>query len=283
MIRHSPSTFTDPSTPHDERLHPMAQARIAVRLSSFGAPLRQSLAAAASLGVKAVQLDAGPPLKLSELSATGIRQLRKLVSDFDMKIAAIRFQTRRGYDTLEGLSRRVDATKTLMATAYELGAPLLINRLGDVPEKTDDPRYQTLVEVVSDLGRHGTRVGTFFAAETGSEPGASLAKLLESDHNAFVAAALNPGTLIINRFGCGEAIRALGDRIRVVVATDGVVDLSAGRGVTVPIGQGTADYPEILAELENRGFSGHLIVGEDQPHPEALQRLADTIGYLQNL
>jgi sugar phosphate isomerase/epimerase len=51
----------------------------------------------------------------------------------------------------------------------------------------------------------------------------------------------------------------------------------------VPIGQGTADYPEILAELENRGFSGHLIVGEDQPHPEALQRLADTIGYLQNL
>lgn len=261
----------------------MAQVRLAVRLSTFGLPLRTALAAAASLGVKAIQLDTGPNLKLTDLSDTGLRQLRKLISDFDMRIVSIRFATRRGYDCLDGLSRRVDATKTMMSTAYRLGAGLVINRLGDIPTTEDDPRYTSLVEVISDLGRHGTRVGTFFTAETGSEPGPTLAKLLAADENAFVAAALHPGRLIVNRFDCIEAIRALGERIQIVVASDGVLDLSAGRGIPVPLGEGTADYPAILSELENRGFAGSLVVGDEQPRPDARERVAQSIEYLQNL
>lgn len=261
----------------------MAQARIAVRLSTFGLPLRPALTLAATLGVRAVQLDFGPEMRLTDLSDTGIRQFRKLVADFDLRIAAIRFPTRRGFDCLDGLSRRVDATKAMMSTAYALGAPLVICRIGEVPDSPDDPRYRSLAEVISDLGKHGTRVGTFLAAETGSESGATLAGLLETDSNAFVAAALNPGRLIVNRFEVREAIRALGDRIQIVLATDGVLDLSIGRGVNVPLGQGTADYPELLAELENRKYGGYLVVGDEQPLPDAKQRTADAIEYLNNL
>jgi sugar phosphate isomerase/epimerase len=261
----------------------MAHIRIAVRLSSFGLPLRQAIAAAASLGATAVQLDARVDIRLSELSATGIKQLRKMIADFDMRIASLRFQTRRGYDCAQGLSERIDATKQAMATAYRLGAPLVINQIGTVPEQSDDPRYQGLAAVISDLGRHGTHVGALLAAETGTESGATLAKLLAVDENAFVAAALNPGKLIVNRLSVDEALHELRDRIQAVVASDGVIDLAAGRGIDVPLGQGTADYPAIIASLENRSYSGYFIVGQEDPDPQSMQSTADAIEYLRNL
>lgn len=261
----------------------MAQVRIAVRLSSLGLPFRQSLAAAASIGAQAIQIDAGTDVRLSELSTTGIRQLRKMINDFDLRLASIRFQTRHGYDVAEGLSRRIDATKDVMKIAYQLGAPLVINQVGHIPESADDPRFQGLAAVISDLGRHGTRVGTFFAAETGTEPGPLLARLLQSDQNAFVAAALNPGKLIVNRFDLDEAVRSLADRIQIVIATDGVLDLAAGRGIQVPLGQGTADYPTLLAQLEQRSFRGSFVVGDENATPQSPQRAADAIEYLQNL
>jgi sugar phosphate isomerase/epimerase len=261
----------------------MAQVRIAVRLHSFALPFRQSLALAASMGASAIQLEAGKDVRLSELSATGIRQLRKMIADFDLRIASIRFQTRHGYDHADGLSRRIDATKDVMRLAFQLGAPLVINQIGNVPEETDHPRFESMAAVISDLGRHGTRVGTFLAAETGTESGPALARLLEADENAFVAAALNPGKLIVSRFDVSEAISALGNRIQIVIASDGVLDLAAGRGIDVALGQGTADYPNILAELENRQFKGHLVVGDEQPGPDSQARARDGIEYLRNL
>lgn len=261
----------------------MAQVRIAIRLSSLGLPFRQALAAAASLGAKAIQIDAGTDVRLSELSTTGIRQLRKMITDFDLRLAAIRFQTRRGFDCADGLSRRIDATKDVMSIAYQLGGPLVINQIGNLPDSPEDPRYEGLAAVISDLGKHGTRVGTLLAAETGTESGPTLARLLQSDQNAFVAAALNPGKLIVNRFDVDEAVTALSDRIQIVIASDGVLDLAAGRGINVPLGQGTTDYPALLAQLEQQGFAGYFVVGDETATPQSPQRTADAIEYLQNM
>ena len=261
----------------------MPRPRLAIRISALGLPLRQGLAQAAALGVAAIQIDAGVDVRLSELSATGLRQLKKLVNDFGLRIAAIRFQTRHGFDCVEGLSRRIDATKSVMTIAYQLGAPLVINQIGNVPAEATDPGFQSLTEVISDLGRHGTRVGTLLAAETGSEPGESLARLLQTDQNAFVAAALNPGKLIINRFDVEAATRALADRIRIVIASDGVVDLAAGRGIEVQLGQGTADYPAILARLENQRFDGCFVLGDERAGPDGRQRVAEAVEYFGNL
>jgi sugar phosphate isomerase/epimerase len=261
----------------------MAQTQVALRLSTLGLPLRQALAAAASLGAAAVQLDARTDIRLSELSATGVKQLRKMIADFDLKIASIRFQTRRGYDCAEGLSRRIDATKQAMSMAYQLGAPLVVNQIGPVPEPAEGPRYESLAAVISDLGRHGTHVGALLAAETGTESGETLAKLLAVDENAFVAAALNPGKLIVNRFSVEAAVKALAERIQVVIASDAVVDLAAGRGIHVPLGQGTTDYPAIIAALEHRTFSGYFVVGDEDADTDSPRAAGEAIEYLKNL
>jgi sugar phosphate isomerase/epimerase len=270
----------------------LAQLSIAVRLSTIApqslsklqaAPLRAAFATASRIGASAVQIDARNDIRPSELSATGLRQLRKMLDDFNLRVASVRFQTRRGYDSPEDLSRRIDATKEAMEMAYKLGAGLVINQIGNIPEKEDDPRYQTLAAVMSDLGRHGAHVGAFFAAETGTDQGEKLAKLLETDNAAYVAVALNPGKLIINRFSVPETIKAIGNRIRTLIAVDGVVDLAAGRGITVPVGQGTADFPSILAHLEDFQFAGHVVVGDEERNANSLANAADAVQYLKNL
>lgn len=147
-----------------------------------------------------------------------------------------------------------------------------------------DPRWDTMREVLDDLGRFGARVGAFFAAETGTEPGEHLARLIDTSSEAYIAVALNPGQLIINRHSVSDAIAALGDRIRIVNAVDGVLDLAAGRGIAVPVGQGTADFPSLLGQLEDIPYRGPFVVGRSEmPVDTARQEIAATIEYFRNM
>lgn len=156
--------------------------------------------------------------------------------------------------------------------------------LFDSESESVDPRWETMREVLDDLGRFGARVGAFFAAETGTEPGEHLARLIDTSSESYVAVALNPGQLIINRHSVSDAITALGDRIRIVNAVDGVLDLSAGRGIAVPVGQGTADFPSLLGQLEDIPYRGPFVVGRSEmPAATARQEIAATIEYFRNM
>ena len=258
----------------------MAELNIAVRVDALRMPLRKALETAAQMGVSAVELNAQNQIHPSQLSDTGLRQLRKILDDLNLKVASLRFQTRRGYDNTQDLDRRVEATKAAMQLAYRLACPVVVNSIGSIPEAQEDPRWASMQSVLDDLGRFGTKVGAFLAAETGSTSGETLARMLNSSPDAFVAVALNPGQLIINRFDVREAVLALKDRIELVYAVDGVIDLAAGRGVSVRLGQGTADFPELIGLLEDVQYRGRFVVGRDDSSAQELQQ---GIEYLQNL
>lgn len=258
----------------------MAELNVAVRVDAMRMPLRRSLEMASRIGVSAVELDARNEIHPSQLSDTGLRQLRKMLEDLDLKVASLRFQTRRGYDNPQDLDRRVEATKSAMQLAYRLGAPVVVNAIGAVPESDDDPRWSSLQSVLNDLGKHGARVGSFLAAETGSESGETLAKILDGASDAFIAVALNPGQLIINRQNVRDAVVALKQRIQIVNAVDGVLDLAAGRGLSVPLGQGTADFPELIGMLEDVQYRGRYVVGRPDSTHEELQQGVDYLKHL---
>lgn len=262
------------------RIETLARLKVAVRIDSLGMSLRQALIAAAEMGAQAVELNARTGIHPSQLSDTGLRQLRKMLDDLGLKVAAIRFPTRRGYDNPVDLDRRVEGTKSAMQLAYRLQAPVVVNQIGLVPEQPEGQAWSNLQSVVDDLGRYGARVGAFFAAETGTEPGQRLEQLLDSRDDGFIAVALNPGQLIINRHDVPEAIKALRQRIQVVCAVDAVLDLAAGRGLSVPLGQGTADFPEIIGMLEDVQYRGHFVVGRPDSDPQELQQGID---YLRGL
>ena len=109
----------------------------------------------------------------SQLSDTGLRQLRKMLDDLNLRVASLRFQTRRGYDNPDDLDRRVEATKEVMRLAYRMGASVVVNQIGRVPDSKEDSKWEFVASVLNDLGQYGARVGAFLAAETGTESGST--------------------------------------------------------------------------------------------------------------
>ena len=258
----------------------MAEINLAVRLSALKMPFRRAIHAAAKLGASSIEIDARQEIHPAQISETGLRQLRKLLEDLNLRVSSLRFQTRRGSDQVEDLDRRVDAPKETMKLAYRLGTSVVVNAIGHVPHEQSDPRWVTLQQVMNDLGRYGAKVGAFLCAETGSEDGKTLSELLNSQEDAFVGVAFNPGQLVINRFSAAEAMDELKDRIQIVYAVDGVLDLAAGRGVATPLGLGSVDFPALLGKLEDQHYRGRFVVGRPDSNQE---EIAQAIQYLREL
>ena len=65
-----------------------------------------------------------------------------------------------------------------------------------------------------------------------------------------------------------EAVEALGPRILHVHARDGVRDLARGRGLEVPLGRGSADFPGLLGALENFSYRGYFTIAREAIQPD---------------
>ncbi|HET6882511.1 MAG TPA: sugar phosphate isomerase/epimerase family protein [Pirellulales bacterium] len=260
----------------------MPALKTAVQARSVRLPLKRLLPLARQWGAGAVELDARGDANPQQLSQTGRRQLRKLFDDFELRVSAVSFRTRRGYDVADELDRRIEATKAAMNLAYELGAAWVVNQVGHVPEEPQGPRWNLLVEALTDLGNHAGRTGATLVAETGSEAGADLARLLGALPPGAVGVALNPGKLIINGFSPLEAVAALGPNVSYVYAQDGVRDLAQGRGIEVQLGRGSADFPALLGALEEYDYRGWWTVQRENA-VDAPEEIGQAVSYLKSL
>ena len=260
----------------------MPALRIGVELASLRLPFKKALHTAAELGADAVEIDALGEVNPREFSRTGLRQLRKMLEDLRLAVSAVGFRTRRGYDTAVDLEARIAATKAAMELAYALGAPVVVNHVGRVPSDRQSEAWRLLVEVLDELGRYGNRAGAVLAAETGTESGEDLARLLAELPEGAIGLDLNPANLIVNGFAPRDVIGAVGPSILHVHATDAVWELAAGRGLPVSLGQGTADFPALLAALEEHGYRGYFTVTR-RAAGDPTDDLARAIRYLRNL
>lgn len=260
----------------------MPALKIGVVLRSFRQPFRTALRTAAELGVSAVELDARHEVRAAEMSQTAIRQLRKLLDDLRLKVCAVSFYTRRGYGVLDQLDRRVEATRQAMQLAYALGTPVVINQVGRVPDKSEGAEWDLMVDVLRDLGEYGQRTGAFLCAETGSESGADLARLVQALPDGALRVSLNPGNLVVNGFPVLEAVEHLGSYIQHVHVTDAVHDLARGRGAEVDIGRGSVDFPSLLGALEEHDYRGYYAIERDGG-AEPVVRIKRAIQFLQGL
>jgi len=226
-------------------------------LSGFAPGLRRALPAAAALGVDAVELDARGEVSPA-LSGTAVREVRKLLSDLNLRVSALRYRTRHGYDEADRLEARVEGTKAAMELAYALRAPVVINHVGRVPAGDDDPRWKLLLEVLGDLGTFSQRAGAQLAAETGLQSGQDLARLLKALPEGALAVAFDPGSLTIQGFSPTEAVETLGRAIAAVRLSDATRGSGFQPGEYVPLGQGTVDLAAVLGSLERADYRGYL-------------------------
>jgi sugar phosphate isomerase/epimerase len=260
----------------------MPALKIGIQIASLRQPLRQALAAAHRLGAQGVELDARGELRPSQMTQTAVRQIRKLLDDYSLRVAAVSFPTRRGYDVAEDIEERVAGTKDAIKLAYQLGASVVVNHVGRVPAEPAGPQWSQLIEVLSDLGRFAHRAGAQLAAQTGTESGPDLARLIAALPGGSLGVDLDPANLIVNGFSPSEAIDALGPHILHVHATDAVRDLARGRGVETALGRGVADFPNLLGKLEEHNYRGYLTI-QRRSADDPLVEIGAAVEYLRSL
>jgi sugar phosphate isomerase/epimerase len=256
--------------------------KIGIQIASLNLPLKRAVPLVAQWGVQAIELDARHGFTAEEASQTALRQLRKMLADHRLRVSAVSYPTRRGYEIAEDLERRVDGTKWAMRLAAALGSPVVVNRVGEIPEKSEGPEWDLLVQVLHDLGRHGQHAGALLAAEMGADEPAALKRLLDALPMGSLAVDLNPGNLLVHGQMPLDAVQILGSHIMHVHATDGVRDRARGRGELVPLGRGMADWPALLGALEEQDYRGDFTIerrGAQEPEYE----LAAAVKYLRSL
>ena len=260
----------------------MQDVRIGIQTRSLRQPLRQALETAARLGADGVEIDVRGELPAAGMSQTGIRQFRKLLDDLNLKVSAAAFPTQYGFDVAENLERRVLATQAAMTFARQLGARVVVNRIGRVPEDASDRRFGRQVEVLTALAAHGTRAGTWFAAQTGTESGGELARLMAALPEGMVGVDLHPAGLIQNGFSPDEAVAALGPHVLHVHACDAVCDLAEGRTVEVQLGRGTADLPSLVGQLAQYNYRGWVTI-ERHGVADPVREIGAAVAFLRSL
>ncbi len=256
--------------------------KIGIQTLSLRQPLRQALITASRLGAHGVEIDARSELRPSDLSRTGLREFHKLLADLNLRVSAVAFPTRRGYDEADDLERRVLATQEAMRFAADLRTDVVINRIGRVPEKSEDPSFQRMIEALTALAAFGERAGVRIAVQTADASPQDLARVLAALPAHSTGVDLYPSGLIVAGHSPMEALESLGPHVLHVHACDAVRDPATRRTVEVELGRGSADFPELLGMLTEFDYRGWVTI-ERRESPNPIPEIENAVAYLSNL
>ena len=258
----------------------MIAPRIAVATRCLRLPIRQALHTAARLEAHGVQVDLRTELAAAELSDTGVRHLRKMLDDLNLRVGSAAFPTRRGYAAAEDLARRIDATVAAMRLASRLGARTVVVTLGDVPGR-GSPERAILADALAVLAEQALHFGVQLAAACPAVAPAEAADALAAAEGA-IGVDLNPAELIRCGQRPAEYAGALGVHVVHVYATDAVRGLGAERAVEVQLGRGSAEMPDVLAALEEFGYRGWITIDRAES-PRTVEEVGDAVKFLRAL
>jgi len=259
----------------------LLKLRKAIRLECLGLPFKAALPVAAALGAEGIEINSGTEVRPAEMTRTGVRQIKKMLQDHRLVVSCVNFPSRHGYSTPQNLEQRIDATKSAMTMAYNLGCRVVSNRIGQIPDQ-DSPGQLNLLQAMEDIGRHATHVGAVFAARTGDCPGSEMVELIQKLGPGALSVDFDPAELLIHRFEVEEAMNALAPFVMHFRARDAVRDLSRSENVEVQLGRGSIDLPPLLAKLEEHQYGGFINV--QRPLSANCQtELAESLEYLENV
>src|SRR3954464_2771877 len=230
--------------------------KIGIQTRSLRQPLRQALVTASRLGAGGVEIDARHELRPSDLSRTGLREFHKVLDDLNLRLSAVAFPTRRGYDDPDDLERRVLATHEAMRFAADLRADVVINDIGRIAQKSEDPSFQRMIEALTAIAAFGERAGVRLAAQTTHVSPQDLARVIAALPTHSTGIDLHPSGLIDVGLSPAEVIETLGPNVLHVHPCVSVRDPSTRRTTEVELGRGSADFPEVPSHLSEFMYQG---------------------------
>ncbi len=253
---------------------------IGVRVPCLGLPLRQALAAAQRLGVAGVELDAVGDLAPARLSQTGRHDIRHLLQAHDLALTALGCPLRHGLDAAENQEARIDHVRNVLTLSRELGPGIVIVQAGRVQQPEDDLRAARLRESLAALGRHGDRVGSILALETGLEDGATLQQYLAGFDSGSLGVNFDPANLLMHGFNPNESLRALAGKVVHAHAKDARTTGASRIAQEVALGHGDIDWLSLAGIFAEIGYRGWLTI-EREGGEHKLQDMAAGVAFLR--
>lgn len=238
---------------------------------------------AASLGLQGVQIYATTgefsPEHLTEEEKLAYKQL---LQDKGLVVSALCGDMGGyGFERAEDNAARVEMTKKIIDLAVEFGTRVVTTHIGVIPADKACPRYQVMLEALTECGIYAKDKGVTLAIETGPEKAATLLAFLQ-DTKGGVGVNLDPANFaMVTGQDPVEAVYLLKDYIVHTHAKDGVmldenqdptevyhafavggVDaLNACKGFKeLPLGEGQVDWKEYLGALKAIGYDGFLTI-----------------------
>ena len=182
-----------------------------------------------------------------------------------------------GYLNPDTRPERVRKTERISDFANELGVDKVAAHVGFVPEDTEDPAHQPMVDAVGSVADHCNTNGQTFSLETGQETAPALLHFLKTLGRDNVKVNFDPANMIL--YGSGEPIEALGivaDHVISVHAKDGKCPTASGQlGTEFPIGQGDVGMDKFVAKLKEIGYTGPLTM--EREIPDWTQKVKDLV------
>ena len=259
----------------------MEPLRRAVACRCLPPPIRQSIRAAVEIGATGIQFDVRNELRPADLSDSGRRQLRHDLEIEGLTISSLSFPTRRSLYDPDQLEARIAGLKQTLEFAYQLRVPIVVARVGAIPQEKDSPEFKSLIEVLNEVARHANRVGATLAITPTRDSSADLKDLIDRVKDGLVGVNFDPAVFAMCGRDAVAAFRELHKHVLHITARDGVRDID-GSGQEVALGRGDVDWPELLALLTEADYRGWLTV--DRSHSDDITRDAErALAYLQNV
>lgn len=231
---------------------------------------------AARLGAKGIVLDAAGDLSPDRLSDTGRRELKHLFRTVEAPLIALHLPTRRPFDTDAQLEDRLARAERAFTLAFELGARLILARVGVVPPEgeADAARRETFTLALTELARRADHRGVRLAIETEGGPPQALRAFLDALDSPGLAASLDPAALLRSGIDPPTAVVALAPHVVHAYANDasspsGASRIANPRGSGFPAG--VLDWAEYVGSLEEIGYRGPLTIWPDPAYDAASQ------------
>jgi sugar phosphate isomerase/epimerase len=260
---------------------------MAAVLESLNLPLRPALNLAAKLGIQGVQVDAVGELAPAALSQTGRRDLSRLLRSLGLELCALGCPLRHDLHVADQLEARLNHVRQVMSLAYDLGPRLVVAWAGSIPKEEDWPSADLLRDSLTQLGRHGERIGTTLALAAGSEPPELLAGFLQRLNCGLgglggLGVHVDPASLLLRRH---DPVAAVGTFQQLLVHTharDALADRPDRVAEEAPLGHGDIDWVAWLGALEEIGYRGWLTIRRG-PCPDPAGDIRAAAAFLRRL
>ena len=257
----------------------MKQFPIGIIINSFRTDIPTSVKKAAECGAQGIQVYAtSGEMAPENLVGAKRKEFLDLVKSNGLVISALCGDLGGGGFIHKDLNEaRVEKSKRILDLAKELETDIVTTHIGVVPSDPNHDRYKIMQEACHELAEYADSIDAHFAVETGPETSAVLKGFLDSLNSTGVGVNLDPANLVM--VTGDDPVGAVHNLKKYIVHThakDGKqiffrdpeivygikkdVIVTDDSFLEVPLGEGSVDWSNYLAALEEIGYNGFLTI-----------------------